>query len=449
MGVTTIPQDLAEIEIKGITVGGGVAPIIEDEEKGIVTAFVSLTGVKDKVNDIIEPGAYGNTLKARMPKGIRNHDWKSVVSKPLEVKELLPGDAELPTELSDGSPWPTGAGALRVKAQFNLNSTAGRDAFEDAKFFDDQQEWSIGYNVPKTAGASHKDAAGVRHIKSLELYEYSMVLWGAMPHARTIAVKDLLNGGLDALEEKTKKDVHDDPNSDTLPDGSFPIRDEASLHDAIQSFGRAKDKTAAKAHIMKCAKKLGKEDVIPESWKSWEEAVNNIATSLEDALINGVLDRKSFRSMYSAIQPEVKGLGDLDGHMSTDHQIAKPVDDGGKPKIADDDARRIVEGVQLAEADQGAITVAVKALEDATDDAEREDAEALITKTLTGIMEADETKSDVVSDLAADLLDVFVTKGWIADGNDHQEELDTDQKDDKVTVEIKEFDVSDLEALLK
>lgn len=52
-----------------------------------------------------------------------------------------------------------------------------------------------------------------------------------------------------------------------LPDGSYPIENESDLKNAIQAFGRAKDKEAAKAHIMKRAKALGKEDLIPENWK--------------------------------------------------------------------------------------------------------------------------------------------------------------------------------------
>ena len=53
---------------------------------------------------------------------------------------------------------------------------------------------------------------------------------------------------------------------EALPDGSFPIKDEADLQNAIQAYGRAGDKEAAKAHIMKRAKELGKEDMIPENW---------------------------------------------------------------------------------------------------------------------------------------------------------------------------------------
>ena len=52
-----------------------------------------------------------------------------------------------------------------------------------------------------------------------------------------------------------------------LPDGSYPIESVEDLKNAIQAFGRAKDKEAAKAHIMKRARALGQEDLIPENWK--------------------------------------------------------------------------------------------------------------------------------------------------------------------------------------
>jgi hypothetical protein len=51
-----------------------------------------------------------------------------------------------------------------------------------------------------------------------------------------------------------------------LPDGSFPIANVEDLKNAIQAFGRAKDKDAAKRHIMKRARELDAMDMIPESW---------------------------------------------------------------------------------------------------------------------------------------------------------------------------------------
>lgn len=52
-----------------------------------------------------------------------------------------------------------------------------------------------------------------------------------------------------------------------LPDGSFPIVTVEDLKNAIKSYGRAKNKEKAKAHIKKRAKQMGKYDLIPDSWK--------------------------------------------------------------------------------------------------------------------------------------------------------------------------------------
>lgn len=58
-----------------------------------------------------------------------------------------------------------------------------------------------------------------------------------------------------------------------MDDGSFPIANEDDLKNAIQAIGRAKDPEAAKRHIKKRAKALGKEDLIPEEW-----SVSNLET---------------------------------------------------------------------------------------------------------------------------------------------------------------------------
>ena len=54
---------------------------------------------------------------------------------------------------------------------------------------------------------------------------------------------------------------------DALPDGSFPIVNAKDLENAIHLAGLGKNKTAAKDHIIKRAKSLGKMDMIPDNWK--------------------------------------------------------------------------------------------------------------------------------------------------------------------------------------
>jgi hypothetical protein len=51
-----------------------------------------------------------------------------------------------------------------------------------------------------------------------------------------------------------------------LPDGSFPIANKADLANAIKAYGRAKDKAAAKKHIIQRARDLGAVDMLPQSW---------------------------------------------------------------------------------------------------------------------------------------------------------------------------------------
>ena len=53
---------------------------------------------------------------------------------------------------------------------------------------------------------------------------------------------------------------------EALPDGSFPIRNKKDLKDAVQSYGRAKDKAEAKRWIKRRARELDAEDELPEDW---------------------------------------------------------------------------------------------------------------------------------------------------------------------------------------
>jgi hypothetical protein len=52
-----------------------------------------------------------------------------------------------------------------------------------------------------------------------------------------------------------------------LPDGSYPVETEQDLKNAFRAFGRAKDKTAVKRHVVKRARALGLTSLIPEDWK--------------------------------------------------------------------------------------------------------------------------------------------------------------------------------------
>ena len=72
-----------------------------------------------------------------------------------------------------------------------------------------------------------------------------------------------------------------------MPDGSYPIKDEEDLKNAIMAVGRASNPDEVKMHCQKRAKELGKEDMIPDSWdeeaKKPEEEMAEGEKSAEDA----------------------------------------------------------------------------------------------------------------------------------------------------------------------
>lgn len=171
---------------------GGFTKVHETRD-GVVDAIIAVTGIEDQVGDIIVPGAFRKTLATRMPKGVDAHAWDTPTSKPLSLKELMPGDPDLPKKTARGEPWPRAAGALMVKSQFNLKTQAGSDAYENVRFFEEEAEWSIGYNVPR-GGSRIDHKKGIRFLDALDLFEYSTVLFGAMGLAGTLSVKSL--GGM-------------------------------------------------------------------------------------------------------------------------------------------------------------------------------------------------------------------------------------------------------------
>lgn len=52
-----------------------------------------------------------------------------------------------------------------------------------------------------------------------------------------------------------------------MPDGGFPIRNVSDLKNAIQAYGRAKNKPAVKAWIKKRARELGATNLLPDNWR--------------------------------------------------------------------------------------------------------------------------------------------------------------------------------------
>lgn len=175
-----------------------------DGEDGVVEAYVAVTGTRDEVGDVIEHGAFDRTLKTLRPKMCLGHDWNRPIGEPEEIRVLLPGDPDLPSETADGQPWPAEAGALYTKNRYLLGTQDGRDAYEHAKFYKGRTAYSIGYVVKRKRHGFH-NGLKTRFIQDLDLYEYGPVLHGAHPLATQKSVK---TGEPSGIEHKVRK-VHD------------------------------------------------------------------------------------------------------------------------------------------------------------------------------------------------------------------------------------------------
>ena len=110
-----------------------------------------------------------------------------------------------------------------------------------------------------------------------------------------------------------------------MPGGGFPIRNESDLKNAIQAFGRAKNKAAAKAWIIKRAKALGLTDLLPEDWVE------------HSALIDRVLSHHGVKGMRWGVRRSRKQLA-----RSAGAQKRKSVKD-----LSDEELRKAVNRMNM------------------------------------------------------------------------------------------------------
>ena len=142
-----------------------------DDKTGEFEGYGSTFGGEpDSVGDIVEPGAFKDTLaahasKGSMPKLFWQHDPHQPIGKWLDAKEDDHG--------------------LLMRGKLNMGVQRGREAYELLKA-GDIDGLSIGYRVKEQ---HHDKAAGVYHLKRLDLFEVSVVSIGANSNATIAAVK--------------------------------------------------------------------------------------------------------------------------------------------------------------------------------------------------------------------------------------------------------------------
>ncbi len=87
-----------------------------------------------------------------------------------------------------------------------------------------------------------------------------------------------------AFSDKQRDEMAKDGSA--LPDGSYPIANKEDLANAVQAYGRAKDKSAAKRHIIKRAKALGAESMIPANWVAGGKSEGVTATKSDGTAVD-------------------------------------------------------------------------------------------------------------------------------------------------------------------
>lgn len=105
-------------------------------------------------------------------------------------------------------------------------------------------------------------AAGTAPCKEHDVFECDKCSKAAKAAADELAKRE--------FDTKQREDAAD--SGAALLDGSFPIKNVGDLKNAIQAFGRAKDKGKAKAHIVARAKALGVTGTLPDGWTKDKEA---------------------------------------------------------------------------------------------------------------------------------------------------------------------------------
>jgi hypothetical protein len=172
---------------KSFAVLPGTTKVVDDE-RGVVEAWVNSTGIVDAQKDNMEPGCWADITKAAAdgkvshPSTVWGHDWSLTTGKVIAAQEYPPGDPEIPEQLRE-----LGAGSIRIRAHYNLDTQRGRDAYSDVKFGAIGQ-WSVGFVADPDS--IRYDSKGVRHIgRVAEWPEVSNVLMGASPGTMTASVK--------------------------------------------------------------------------------------------------------------------------------------------------------------------------------------------------------------------------------------------------------------------
>jgi len=147
--------------------------LLSFEDNGTVSAVFSVFNEIDSDNDVVLPNSIKSGYGDKGVAMVWGHDWKNIIGKGQIIQD---NDKAV------------------FKGQFNLNTTAGKEAYETVKAMGDLQQWSFGFEVKDSEMGIFKKENGeekeVRYLKDLKVWEVSPVMVGANQNTYTVAVKE-------------------------------------------------------------------------------------------------------------------------------------------------------------------------------------------------------------------------------------------------------------------
>lgn len=163
------------------------------EDQGTAEFLAAVFGNVDLDGDVIVRGAFSKGLAMTPRNRVRflaDHrpDLDHVLGKVTDLAETPDG--------------------LMVKAQFNLNTPQGVNAYEQFRFDPEGQQFSLAYSVPP-GGSELKE--GVRYLKEMIVHDVGPVGEAANPEARLVSVKhDAKEGRRNSTTDSEMiQEVHD------------------------------------------------------------------------------------------------------------------------------------------------------------------------------------------------------------------------------------------------
>jgi len=157
---------------------GGVD--IKSEAKGEVSAVFSTLNVIDSDGDVTFDGAFTDGEEVVIS-GYGHSIWKG---------DVPVGEGTIRTTRSEAI----------LDGRFFMDTMAGRETFATVKAMRGKQQWSYGFDVlhpPEQVTFRGRKANALRKLK---VHEVSPVWRGAGVNTRTLAVKSLVDGGMDPTE---------------------------------------------------------------------------------------------------------------------------------------------------------------------------------------------------------------------------------------------------------